>query len=108
MTYCCVPPIGLNATASVNETYAHWFRASDVRRLFALTTQAADWFLEQGFAKTEVDALPVDRKALYSYRRNSHVLVKNLAGKPGPASDDGNPASKFDSSDSLLPRSTGS
>ena len=54
-------------------------RASDLRRLFALTTQAVDWFLEQGFAKTSVDALPVDRKALYNYRRNSHVLVKELS-----------------------------
>ncbi|MDE0442278.1 MAG: amino-acid N-acetyltransferase [Gammaproteobacteria bacterium] len=53
-------------------------RASDLRRLFALTTQAVDWFLEHGFAKTSVDALPVDRKALYNYRRNSHVLVKEL------------------------------
>lgn len=53
-------------------------RASAVRRLFALTTQAADWFLEHGFAKTSVDALPVDRKALYNYRRNSLVLVKEL------------------------------
>ena len=51
---------------------------SHVRRLFALTTQAADWFVEHGFAKTSVDALPVDRKALYNYRRNSHVLVKEL------------------------------
>ena len=54
-------------------------RAAHVRRLFALTTQAADWFLEHGFAKTSVDALPVDRKALYNYRRNSHVLVKELS-----------------------------
>ena len=49
-----------------------------VHRLFALTTQAADWFIEHGFAKACVDALPVDRKALYNYRRNSHVLVKEL------------------------------
>lgn len=56
-------------------------RMSHLRRLFALTTQAADWFLEHGFARTSVDALPVDRKALYNYRRNSHVLVKDLAGE---------------------------
>ncbi|MDE0661761.1 MAG: amino-acid N-acetyltransferase [Gammaproteobacteria bacterium] len=68
--------------------------ASGLRRLFALTTQAVDWFLDHGFAKTAVDALPVDRKALYNYRRNSHVLVKDLAGKPGPTSDDDNTASK--------------
>ena len=83
-------------------------RGSDVRRLFALTTQAADWFLEHGFAKAAVDALPVDRKALYNYRRNSHVLVKDLAGEPSPAIDDGNTPSKLDSSGSLSPRPTGS
>ena len=71
-------------------------RASAMRRLFALTTQAVDWFLEHGFAKSSVDALPVDRKALYNYRRNSHVLVKGLAGKPGPASDDGGIDSRFE------------
>ena len=27
---------------------------------------------------TVVEALPVDRKALYNYLRNSHVLVKEL------------------------------
>ena len=54
-------------------------RASDLRRLFALTTQAVDWFIEHGFARTSVVALPVDRKALYNYRRNSHVLVKELS-----------------------------
>lgn len=53
-------------------------RTDNVRRLFALTTQAVDWFGEHGFVKTSVDALPVDRKALYNYRRNSHVLVKDL------------------------------
>ena len=54
-------------------------RSTDARRLFALTTQAVDWFLDNGFAKTSVDALPVDRKALYNYRRNSQVLVKELS-----------------------------
>ena len=54
-------------------------RAGGVRRLFALTTQAADWFVEHGFRRTSVEALPVDRKALYNYRRNSHVLIKDLS-----------------------------
>lgn len=53
-------------------------RTDNVRRLFALTTKAVDWFREHGFVATTVDALPVDRKALYNYRRNSHVLVKDL------------------------------
>lgn len=53
-------------------------QTSAVGRLFALTTQAVDWFIEHGFAKTSVDALPGDRKGLYNYARNSHILVKDL------------------------------
>ena len=48
------------------------------RRLFALTTQASDWFVDRGFVAADVSDLPVDRKALYSYRRNSKVVMKEL------------------------------
>lgn len=61
------------------ETVERAARTGGVRRLFALTTQAADWFVEHGYRKTSVEALPVDRKALYNYRRNSHVLIKDLS-----------------------------
>ena len=60
------------------EAVEHAASAVGVRRLFALTTQAADWFIEHGFIQASVEALPVDRKALYNYRRNSRVLVKDL------------------------------
>ena len=53
-------------------------RQRRVARLFALTTQAADWFLEQGFREVRRDDLPVGRQALYNYRRNAKVLVKEL------------------------------
>lgn len=53
-------------------------RRQRIERLFALTTQAADWFLEHGFGEARLDDLPVGRQALYNYRRNSKVLVKEL------------------------------
>jgi amino-acid N-acetyltransferase len=49
-----------------------------LRRLFALTTHAAHWFLEQGFRAAAVDALPEERKALYNWRRGSKVFLKRL------------------------------
>lgn len=49
------------------------------KRLFALTTQAEDWFLEQGFRPTTAASLPAARGALYDYERNAKVLVKALA-----------------------------
>jgi amino-acid N-acetyltransferase len=49
-----------------------------VRKLFALTTQAAHWFLEQGFRAADVDALPARRQALYNWRRGSKVFLKRI------------------------------
>jgi amino-acid N-acetyltransferase len=49
-----------------------------LRRLFALTTHAAHWFLEQGFRAGEPAALPSQRQALYNWRRNSKVFLKRI------------------------------
>jgi amino-acid N-acetyltransferase len=49
-----------------------------LRQVFALTTQAAHWFLEQGFRAAAVDALPEQRKALYNWRRGSKVFLKRI------------------------------
>jgi len=49
-----------------------------LRRLFALTTHAPHWFVEQGFRAADVDALPEQRKALYNWRRGSKVFLKRL------------------------------
>ena len=49
-----------------------------IRRLFALTTQAAHWFLEQGFRAGDVEALPSRRQALYNWKRGSKVFLKRL------------------------------
>jgi amino-acid N-acetyltransferase len=49
-----------------------------IRRLFALTTHAAHWFLEQGFRAGDVAALPSRRQALYNWKRGSKIFLKRL------------------------------
>jgi len=53
-------------------------RAAGIARLFVLTTRAAHWFIERGFAPAEVDALPQQKQQLYNYQRRSQVLIKPL------------------------------
>ena len=49
-----------------------------LKSLFVLTTQSEHWFLERGFENASLDDLPVERKALYNFQRNSKVLIKKL------------------------------
>ena len=51
--------------------------------LFALTTQTAHWFLEHGFEPAEPSDLPVERQALYNYKRGSRIYRKPLRGARG-------------------------
>ena len=53
-------------------------RSLKAKRLFALTTGAAHWFLEQGFREGAVDVLPARRKALYNWRRGSKIFIKRI------------------------------
>jgi amino-acid N-acetyltransferase len=53
-------------------------RGSGVERLFALTTQARDWFLDNGFVEGRVEDLPTPKQQLYNYQRNSKVMTKNV------------------------------
>jgi len=53
-------------------------KALKIKRVFALTTRTAHWFLEQGFRATEVAALPPRRQALYNWRRGSKVFLKRI------------------------------
>jgi amino-acid N-acetyltransferase len=53
-------------------------RSLRIRRLFALTTHAAHWFLEQGFRTADVTALPSRRQALYNWKRGSKVFLKRI------------------------------
>jgi amino-acid N-acetyltransferase len=50
-----------------------------IRRLFLLTTQTAQWFHERGFTPADAKSLPIKRQALYNYRRNAKVYIKELA-----------------------------
>src|SRR5437762_13332012 len=53
-------------------------KALKLRRLFALTTHAAHWFIEQGFRPGDVTALPSRRQELYNWRRGSKVFFKRI------------------------------
>jgi amino-acid N-acetyltransferase len=53
-------------------------RLNGSRQLFVLTTQTAHWFLERGFVEGRIEDLPVARKDLYNYQRNSKVFVKKI------------------------------
>jgi amino-acid N-acetyltransferase len=49
-----------------------------IRRLYALTTRAEHWFVEQGFRAVAPTALPEARQALYNWRRGSKVFLKRI------------------------------
>ena len=52
--------------------------AAGLKRVFVLTTQTAHWFRERGFLPATIDSLPVARRKLYNYQRNSKVFIKTL------------------------------
>ncbi|WP_428242538.1 amino-acid N-acetyltransferase [Gynuella sp.] len=79
------------ACVAVHEGYRHEHRGDRLMRaiterahalglssLFVLTTHTAHWFLERGFQQIDVDGLPMKRKSLYNYQRNSKVFKKNI------------------------------
>ncbi len=53
-------------------------RQNGAEQLFALTTQTRDWFLDQGFRETGLEALPAPKQAMYNYQRNATVMIKAL------------------------------
>lgn len=53
-------------------------QAQGISRLFVLTTHTAHWFLERGFMADALDALPVARRELYNWQRNSKIFSKAL------------------------------
>jgi amino-acid N-acetyltransferase len=50
----------------------------NIKRLFILTTRTAHWFRERGFRSAELSNLPVKKRNLYNYQRNSKVLIKTI------------------------------
>jgi len=53
-------------------------KQSGIKSLYTLTTQTSHWFIERGFKKTNLEALPVTRQVVYNYQRNSAVYIKSL------------------------------
>jgi amino-acid N-acetyltransferase len=53
-------------------------RKLGVEHLFVLTTMTSHWFRERGFESSNKSALPMKKRDLYNYRRNSRVLLKNI------------------------------
>jgi len=49
-----------------------------MKKLFTLTTQGMHWFIERGFVECGAEDLPVEKKSLYNYQRNSKVLCKQI------------------------------
>jgi len=49
-----------------------------VNLLFVLTTQTSHWFREHGFKTTKIESLPMKKRALYNYQRNSKAYSKAL------------------------------
>ncbi|CAG21330.1 amino-acid N-acetyltransferase [Photobacterium profundum] len=46
-----------------------------LKHVFVLTTRSVHWFLEQGFIESDVEQLPMAKKALYNFQRRSKILV---------------------------------
>ncbi|HIF9342745.1 TPA: amino-acid N-acetyltransferase [Photobacterium damselae] len=53
-------------------------RTLQLTYLFVLTTRSLHWFLEQGFVESDIDTLPVAKKALYNFQRRSKILRLKL------------------------------
>jgi amino-acid N-acetyltransferase len=49
-----------------------------ITHLFVLTTRTAHWFRERGFMPTDIKTLPMKKRSLYNYQRQSKVFVKEL------------------------------
>lgn len=48
----------------------------NAKSVFALTTQAGDWFQKLGFTPSTVESLPPERRAIWTPERNSKVYRK--------------------------------
>ncbi|OGS94787.1 MAG: amino-acid N-acetyltransferase, partial [Gallionellales bacterium RBG_16_56_9] len=49
-----------------------------IKHLFVLTTRTSHWFRERGFRPGALQDLPVARRKLYNYQRNSKVYLKEI------------------------------
>lgn len=51
------------------------------RKVFVLSTQTMDWFIERGFREVSVDSLPPSRQAMYNKKRKSKIYMKEIDGE---------------------------
>lgn len=56
-------------------------REQNLTKLLVLTTRTSHWFQERGFLPVEIDKLPLKKRALYNYQRNSKVFIKKINTK---------------------------
>ena len=49
-----------------------------IKHLFTLTTRTSHWFRERGFRPGTLKDLPVAKRQLYNFQRNSKVYIKDL------------------------------
>jgi len=65
-----------------------WFErkalSSGLERIFVLSTQSREWFVERGFVPGRTEDLPPKRRMIYNHVRKSQVLSKKLNGKSTP------------------------
>ena len=72
-------PNGNGIGSSLLEAAQAHALALNFARLFVLTTQTADWFVERGFSYANVAELPEQKRALYNWQRNAKVLSKQIS-----------------------------
>ena len=49
-----------------------------IKQLFVLTTRTAHWFRERGYSTSDIKKLPIKRKSLYNYQRQSKMFAKDI------------------------------
>mmetsp|Transcript_11747 Transcript_11747/g.24174 ORF Transcript_11747/g.24174 Transcript_11747/m.24174 type:complete len:478 (+) Transcript_11747:857-2290(+) len=49
-------------------------------KVFVLSTQTMEWFVERGFTEVNVNQLPPSRRAVYNYNRKSKIYMKHIDG----------------------------
>lgn len=52
-------------------------KSQGIEKIFILTTRSSHWFIERGFVQGSIEALPLQKKLLYNYQRNSHIFIKS-------------------------------
>jgi len=50
------------------------------KKVFVLSTQTMEWFVERGFREVSVESLPPSRQAVYNKKRKSKIYMKEIDG----------------------------